>query len=196
MRVESLQPLSSSPNNPTGLGTFSTLHAGRVAATNYLHMQHHLWVNFQYPPCGSSRCNLPSPYLPYPKISFFQYPPCGSSRCNEYPPCGSSRCNSEPPDPTRMVNPAFSTLHAGRVAATMAFAGATTASLIFQYPPCGSSRCNPVLMIGPPSTTILSVPSMRVESLQPNCYPNWTHRGRDFQYPPCGSSRCNFLRSA
>src|SRR6266516_1108137 len=61
--------------------TFSTLHAGRVAATLGI------------------LCGLPS-------TGVFQYPPCGSSRCNtsfSWLSCHHST---------------FSTLHAGRVAAT------------------------------------------------------------------------------
>src|SRR6266566_820880 len=85
----------------------------------------------------------------------------------------------------------FSTLHAGRVAATAVPPIHDRPPLFFQYPPCGSSRCNARHRPGATGMTTLSVPSMRVESLQ--------RIGRDedrpirilFQYPPCGSSRCN-----
>ncbi len=108
---------------------------------------------FQYPPCGSSRCNLA---LMVSRLlsSIFQYPPCGS--CNHWPPpTAISRRSS------------FSTLHAGRVAATE-----------HEHPAPGpGSR--------------LSVPSMRVESLQPQQWSYTISFPDDFQYPPCGSSRCN-----
>src|SRR6266567_1689988 len=85
---------------------------------------------FQYPPCGSSRCN-DMVVLPARVYLFFQYPPCGSSRCNtyasgapswtwifQYPPCGSSRCNTCGRATGIDLVLTFSTLHAGRVAAT------------------------------------------------------------------------------
>src|SRR6266704_2775562 len=102
-------------------------------------LQHASWQKatisarvFQYPPCGSSRCNVglmrPEPST----VPSFQYPPCGSSRCNtratttshrlfrlfQYPPCGSSRCNAFWRAHIVGEDESFSTLHAGRVAAT------------------------------------------------------------------------------
>src|SRR6266699_980772 len=86
----------------------------------------------------------------------FQYPPCGSSRCNlihELVPV--IHCRS------------FSTLHAGRVAATLPeLAEVECFPINFQYPPCGSSRCNRLSVRASSSCRCLSVPSMRVESLQ------------------------------
>ncbi len=152
-------------------------------------LQHASWQKatisarvFQYPPCGSSRCNVglmrPEPST----VPSFQYPPCGSSRCNtratttshrlfrlfQYPPCGSSRCNHQMKS------------------------GEQQKAQVFQYPPCGSSRCNAFWrahIVGEDESfstlhagrvaatslepwrgilaTTLSVPSMRVESLQP-----------------------------
>ncbi len=122
-----------------GKETFSTLHAGRVAATPERIRRSLACKHFQYPPCGSSRCN------------HRRHDCCLGSRWSfQYPPCGSSRCNSE----ARMmqsqrVHP-FSTLHAGRVAATQTLTAQGPATVSFQYPPCGSSRCN--------STTRFSIP--------------------------------------
>src|SRR2546425_116937 len=60
----------------------------------------------------------------------------------------------------------FSTLHAGRDAATHKAELTWQPNYLFQYPPCGSRRCNGWLKgdFGP--HTNLSVPSMRVETLQ------------------------------
>src|SRR6266487_5491860 len=109
----------------------STLHAGRVAATSYGSPATEVVTMYQYPPCGSSRCNFMSGFS-VSTCLIFQYPPCGSSRCNffvtpspnifimffQYPPCGSSRCNDSGGDVPISGSASFSTLHAGRVAAT------------------------------------------------------------------------------
>src|SRR6266851_4615090 len=63
--------------------------------------------SFQYPPSGSSRCNVTTRCPTETKNPFFQYPPSGSSRCNKtFPGYGI------------LISPSFSTLQAGRVAAT------------------------------------------------------------------------------
>ncbi len=88
--------------------SFSTLQAGRVAATNTSSANGWIGRIFQYPPSGSSRCNVGSGGRPA-RLLCFQYPPSGSSRCNDstchagtrdirdfqYPPSGSSRCNDD-----------------------------------------------------------------------------------------------------
>src|SRR6266567_1714506 len=112
-------------------------------------------IVFQYPPCGSSRCNPEARIESDDTKKFFQYPPCGSSRCNK----GKL-------EHKRNIDVSFSTLHAGRVAATRA-------SVMAAHSPC------------------LSVPSMRVESLQHQATVHLDDKCTDFQYPPCGSSRCN-----
>src|SRR6266699_2661111 len=101
-----------------------------------------IFLFFQYPPCGSSRCN-PFVSTSSQLLIGFQYPPCGSSRCNtlsrqpgmlfyksfQYPPCGSSRCNKGKLEHKRNIDVSFSTLHAGRVAATRA-------SVMAAHSPC------------------------------------------------------------
>ncbi len=179
MWVETLQP-----RGPGGqqrrTRTFSTLHAGRDAATYFSIRTVHRETHFQYPPCGSRRCNESQD--------------------------GEGRCSFG----------TFSTLHAGRDAATSwPPRSPHKHEPIFQYPPCGSRRCNSQSIRFSTSSYSLSVPSMRVETLQPRTALGLVPRARlsvpsmrvetlqlprtnrvtsaivIFQYPPCGSRRCN-----
>src|SRR6266699_2422222 len=155
MRVESLQHHRRGLRNQWS-EPFSTLHAGRVAATESCGHSHRRQRLFQYPPCGSSRCNMSLPRLcrsspnlsvPSMRVESLQRHTakllCSVLRVFQYPPCGSSRCNLRKPCIHRCATSTFSTLHAGRVAATIAASYG-----------CYHERD-------------LSVPSMRVESLQP-----------------------------
>src|SRR6266487_3091582 len=57
MRVETLQRNDGEPYQ-SGLFSFSTLHAGRDAATTRAWRPTTTDNDFQYPPCGSRRCNV------------------------------------------------------------------------------------------------------------------------------------------
>src|SRR5260221_8287126 len=61
----------------------------------------------------------------------------------------------------------FSTLQAGRVAATKSVSILPGQPMIFQYPPSGSSRCNPQHLHSTTNPWYLSVTSKQVEPLQP-----------------------------
>src|SRR6266487_1017536 len=137
---------------------FSTLHAGRDAATAANKPSN----------IGDSDLSVPSMRVETLQPQYkamaggvdsttFQYPPCGSRRCNarrgcivagmlnfQYPPCGSRRCNWSSQCSERR-------------------------DLIFQYPPCGSRRCNALPESRDDCRAHLSVPSMRVETLQLSC---------------------------
>src|SRR6266487_2108488 len=67
----------------------------------------------------------------------------------------------------RLQCASFSTLHAGRDAATSEAAQVKFGAVHFQYPPCGSRRCNQSVFKVTQALPHLSVPSMRVETLQP-----------------------------
>ncbi len=129
MRVESLQRLRRGQEDRYGL-PFSTLHAGRVAATPSAQIQSELVTCFQYPPCGSSRCNILQD-IEWTLQRLFQYPPCGSSRCNKA--SFSRKCGEY-----RLSVPSM------RVESLQLFSVRqhTVTVVFFQYPPCGSSRCN------------------------------------------------------
>ena len=61
----------------------------------------------------------------------------------------------------------FSTLQAGRTSATNQLGSTTSTSYLFQYPPSGSNLCNYFLSVHDSASASLSVPSKRVEPLQP-----------------------------
>src|SRR6266487_3928087 len=136
--------------------SFSTLHAGRVAATKSSETRSRLDFALSVPSMRVESLQHPLLRAALPNAPRFQYPPCGSSRCNhqlksgeqqkaqvfQYPPCGSSRCNAFWRAHIVGEDESFSTLHAGRVAAT------------------SLEPWRGIL------ATTLSVPSMRVESLQ------------------------------
>src|SRR6266566_4200753 len=115
---------------PGRVTPFSTLQAGRVAATGSQERQHLHRLPLSVPSRRveslQQRAGITS--IAFPRL--FQYPPGGSSRCNggsilctqnrvifQYPPGGSSRYTSSTCSlcPSRST---FSTLQAGRVAAT------------------------------------------------------------------------------
>jgi len=135
---------------------------------------------FQYPPSGSSRCNLVLGIVITALIAGFQYPPSGSSRCN-MTPLTTVGCTLNLSVPSKRVESlqqevpvlqagaiaSFSTLQAGRVAATchdddgMATGGGLSVP---------SKRVESLQqdVLAPPTQPgqPLSVPSKRVESLQ------------------------------
>src|SRR6266699_329674 len=92
----------------------------------------------------------------------------------QYPPCGSRRCNERDGERQEVEND-------------------------FQYPPCGSRRCNDIAEAILLSVKQLSVPSMRVETLQ-RCRQLWwrappatfstLHAGRDAATGVCGRLFC------
>src|SRR6266851_1998617 len=116
-----------------------------------------------------------------PQIAdWYQYPPSGSSRCNQVDRAckqlvpalsvPSKRVESLQPSAATLNTKrpqSFSTLQAGRVAATAEIAALRAAKGTFQYPPSGSSRCNGANTSYQRLEKQLSVPSQRVESLQP-----------------------------
>src|SRR6266567_1427711 len=155
MRVESLQ------HRRVSLSRQSTSELS-VPSMRVESLQHHanpadLAVNFvfQYPPCGSSRCN----HNMLPGVRYSSRLSVPSMRVESLQ--HHHRCSP------RSQSTSFSTLHAGRVAATAVPPIHDRPPLFFQYPPCGSSRCNARHRPGATGMTTLSVPSMRVESLQP-----------------------------
>src|SRR6266487_3709045 len=86
--------------------TFSTLHAGRVAATLGILCGLPSTGVFQYPPCGSSRCNTSFSWLSCHHSTF--------STLHAGRVAATLRGYADRPLPVNT----FSTLHAGRVAAT------------------------------------------------------------------------------
>ncbi len=109
----------------------------------------------------------------------FQYPPCGSRRCNPWLLVPCVRTNrafstlhagrdAATPDFCALcpIRKTFSTLHAGRDAATHPEDACLCCGINFQYPPCGSRRCNCFHRRCLWRFYHLSVPSMRVETLQ------------------------------
>src|SRR6266566_2086165 len=153
MRVETLQHGLNHQRHHRDV-SFSTLHAGRDAAT--AGFEFYSWMShlFQYPPCGSRRCNRRGGRR-QPDQHAFQYPPCGSRRCNHAGLAANNDGQGLSVPSMRVetlqrisrsaqytARRTFSTLHAGRDAAT-------------------SPRT-----VKAAAVLALSVPSMRVETLQ------------------------------
>src|SRR6266699_3433198 len=158
--------------------------------------------HFQYPPCGSRRCNERDGERQEVENDF-QYPPCGSRRCNDIAEAIllSVKQLSVPSMRVETLQrcrqlwwraPAetFSTLHAGRDAATLWNVGAARASGSFS-----------TLHAGRDAATWISARPKHCSSAF-----STLHADRDaatmeqaqvtmetliFQYPPCGSRRCN-----
>src|SRR6266851_2138001 len=112
-------------------GPFSTLQAGRVAAT-----------------CANRASALPPLQLSVPSKRveslqrFVVYERSVDDGAFQYPPSGSSRCNRESVLQQHKTIYSFSTLHAGRAAAPYSPGLPIAGEQCFQYPPSGSSRCN------------------------------------------------------
>src|SRR6266567_7524933 len=96
---------------PTCRSSFSTLHAGRVAATTGHHRPLSLDARLSVPSMRVESLQLRTNTQRQDLEVDFQYPPCGSSRCNLSSGATPSHFQTT-----------FSTLHAGRVAATMSSA--------------------------------------------------------------------------
>ncbi len=139
--------------------------------------------HFQYPPCGSRRCNERDGERQEVENDF-QYPPCGSRRCNDIAEAIllSVKQLSVPSMRVETLQrcrqlwwraPAetFSTLHAGRDAATLWNVGAARASGSFSTLHAGRDAATAEAEPAIPDEQTLSVPSMRVETLQPGFPP-------------------------
>ena len=140
--------------------TFSTLKPGRTSATAVSTHNGDITAGFQYPQAGSNLCNLLSRRR-------------RSASCSLSVP--SSRV--EPLqllsfDVQHEVIISFSTLKPGRTSATATGDCSHVAALVFQYPQAGSNLCNLAEIADPMNLMRLSVPSSRVEPLQPAI--SWT----------------------
>ena len=129
-QLKSLKWIFCARHNRDRCTSFSTLQAGRVAATA------------RYPT------------RPGPRLSFstLQAGRVAATQLIDW---------------LKLSPTSFSTLQAGRVAATSNVADGAADVIAFQYPPSGSSRCNDGVGQQFMSAWLLSVPSKRVESLQP-----------------------------
>ncbi len=109
----------------------------------------------------------------------------------QYPPSGSSRCNTSSQLASMVMNGSFSTLQAGRVAATITRLPLSSLSSALSVPSRRVESLQPPSSMSRSSKPVLSVPSRRVESLQRYHPQGSGSSGTHFQYPPGGSSRCN-----
>ncbi len=155
-RVESLQHYNTMPNG--NQKPVLSVPSKRVESLqqDISWLWHPYIPIFQYPPSGSSRCNKPTPCGFPHGFRSFQYPPSGSSRCNTSANGRRfTRCRT------------FSTLQAGRVAATFPHG----LLFLFQKFTFSTLQAGRVAATCPAqyqgmTIPLLSVPSKRVESLQ------------------------------
>ena len=160
--------------------TFSTLCSGRVFATSAEINAPYTDTNFQYPVFGSSVCNQSLRSVLGIGIDF-QYPVFGSSVCNQCQdevgcldlvlsvPCVRVECLQPIPQRSpRMGQQGFQyPVFGSSVCNLPAYLRTCIWQLVFQYPVFGSSVCNELTNSWRRKGSMLSVPCVRVECLQP-----------------------------